>query len=296
MEKRNTLTDKILNKLPLNENEVIIAPIIGDGNCLYRFLAQFLTNDQNNHKIIREIIYQAALANKEHIKPFFLRDVSDNILAESKLDNYIDKIKNNGFYAGIIEISLAAIIFNYTIVVYSIEEEQNSAIKKESVNKDKNSDKIETDRKINNLPDENKCKDIINNNNIIYKHLSTIETNQKLNNNQDDIIVLLYDHNIYHYSLIVTDQTDTFNDNQILKNEGKNIINLEKIEVVRYVKEKSLPGIKLNIFEGEFAEDLNTTKFTKKKDLIHIMRIYIIIYYLKKKHSIMKQRKLTGIK
>ena len=265
MEKRNTLTDKILNKLPLNENEVIIAPIIGDGNCLYRSLAQFLTNDQNNHKIIKEIIHHAAPENKEQTKPFFPRDVSDNILAESKLDNYIDKIKNNGFYAGIIEISLAAIIFNYTIVVYSIEEEQNSAIKKESVNKDKNSDKIETDRKINNLPDENKCKDIINNNNIIYKHLSTIETNQKLNNNQDDIIVLLYDHNIYHYSLIVTDQTDTFNDNQILKNEGKNIINLEKIEVVRYVKEKSLPGIKLNIFEGEFAEDLNTTKFTKKK-------------------------------
>ena len=80
MKKKNTLMDKILNMLPLNEIEVIIAHIVWDGNCFYRSLSQFLTNDQNKHEIIGEIIYHAALENKEQIKPFFLGDVSDNIL------------------------------------------------------------------------------------------------------------------------------------------------------------------------------------------------------------------------
>ena len=66
--------------------------------------------------IIREIIYQVVLENKELIKPFLLSGMPDNILENSKLVNYLDKIKNDGFYDSIIEISLANIIFNYTII------------------------------------------------------------------------------------------------------------------------------------------------------------------------------------
>ena len=48
--------------------------------------------------------------------------LSDNILADEKLENYIEKIKNDKFYAGIIELSIAAKIFDRTIIVCSIEE------------------------------------------------------------------------------------------------------------------------------------------------------------------------------
>ena len=75
--------------------------------------------------IIREIIYKAALENKEQIKQFFYKDASVNKLAESNLDNYTDKNINDWYYVSIIEISLATLIFNYTIVVYYIEEFNN---------------------------------------------------------------------------------------------------------------------------------------------------------------------------
>ena len=54
-------------------DEVIIAPIIGDGNCFYKALCLFLTNEQSNHKIIREVIYKSAKEKKELLKLFFFQ-------------------------------------------------------------------------------------------------------------------------------------------------------------------------------------------------------------------------------
>ena len=120
--KKNIL-QSILEKKPLIPEDVIISPIEGDGNCFYRALSLYLTNDQSNYNIIREIIYEASKENKESLKPYFLSGLSDNILADEKLENYIEKIKNDKFYGGIILLSLAEKIFDRTIVVYSIEDE-----------------------------------------------------------------------------------------------------------------------------------------------------------------------------
>ena len=123
METSENIISKIVNKKPIKPNDVVVAPVNKDGNCFYRALSLFFTNSEGNHKIIRDIIYNVAIINKEFIKPFFLTGLEDDILADHKLENYIERIKNDGLYAGIIEISLATIIFNYTIIIYSVEEE-----------------------------------------------------------------------------------------------------------------------------------------------------------------------------
>ena len=123
MSEEKIILQSLLEKKPLNPEDVIISPIERDGNCFYRAWSLYLTNTQSNYNIIREIIYEAFKENKESLKPYFLSGLSDNILTDEKLENYIEKIKNAKFYAGIIELSLAAKIFDRTIVVYSIEDE-----------------------------------------------------------------------------------------------------------------------------------------------------------------------------
>ena len=128
---------KSWDKQLINQEEIIISPIIGDGNCFYRSISLYLINEQTNHKIIREIIYEAAKESKENLKPFFLTGISGDILADAKLENYIEKIKNESFYAGIIELSLASNIFHKTIIVYSNEEnnDYDESNKKENISK-----------------------------------------------------------------------------------------------------------------------------------------------------------------
>ena len=53
---------------------------------------------------------------------------------------------------------------------------------------------------------------------IIFKHLSTIEKLYEKYNNLDEIIVLLYDWNIMHFSLILTNFEE---------NNDKNDMNIE---------------------------------------------------------------------
>ena len=39
---------------------VKLKEVNGDGNCFYRVLARYYTDDQNNHNIFRQIIYESA--------------------------------------------------------------------------------------------------------------------------------------------------------------------------------------------------------------------------------------------
>ena len=66
---------------------------------------------------------------------------------------------------------------------------------------------------------------------IIYKHLSTIEKQNEKYNNLDEIIVLLYDRNIMHFSLILTnfDENNDKNDMNI-ESKPKKRLNIEDID------------------------------------------------------------------
>ena len=217
MTEQELLLHRIHDKQPINQEEIIISPITGDGNCFYRAISLYFTNEQTNHKIIREIIYEAAKEYKEDIKPFFLTGISDEILADAKLENYIEKIKNDSFYAGIIELSLAAKIFYKTIIVYSNEENNDY----DESNKKENFYKNESD-KMQNIKDNN-FKDSLGDSEtkidpIKYTHLTTIEKPNEKFESLEEIILLIYDPRIKHFSLVLTKDID-FNQKGNLKNK-----------------------------------------------------------------------------
>ena len=66
----NLKEDNFNDKKPINQEEIIISPIIGD-NCFCSSISLYLINEQSSHKIIREIIYEEAKECKENLKPFF---------------------------------------------------------------------------------------------------------------------------------------------------------------------------------------------------------------------------------
>ena len=121
----------IKNNKDIPKKYVQLKEVNGDGNCFYRVLARYYTDDQNNHNIFRQIIYESAKVNKEEFKLFFKDDESqiDEVLVNMKYDNYVEEIKRDGFYAGILELGLASIIFKLNISVYVITEQNTNVYK-----------------------------------------------------------------------------------------------------------------------------------------------------------------------
>jgi len=73
-------------------DSLILHYISKDGNCWYRALSKFLTNDENNYKEIRQIIYELTKNNKSSFINFFISPKKglDYIIANKKFDNYIE--------------------------------------------------------------------------------------------------------------------------------------------------------------------------------------------------------------
>ena len=97
-----------------------------DGNCWYRTLLNYFIGKQYNHKVFRRLIYEATKNNKENLLLFFLEDCqeTDDIIENMKIENYIEEIKKDKFYAGNIELAISSILFNFNISLYI---DENSA-------------------------------------------------------------------------------------------------------------------------------------------------------------------------
>ena len=63
-------------------------------------------------------MYQEAKNNKEELKPFFFEGTADDTLVNTKLENYIERIKEDCFYGGIIEIGIISNYYDLNISVY----------------------------------------------------------------------------------------------------------------------------------------------------------------------------------
>lgn len=278
MIEQDVLFQKPLNKEALDPTEVIISLVDRNGNYFYRALSLYLTNDQTHYKIIRKIIYQAAKESREFLKPFFLTDTSDDVLVKSKSDNYIEKMKKDSFYAGIIELSIATRIFEKTIIVYSKEEQSinQEIIKNEKILNTKYYLKIEGIKKCLN----EKVGDILKS--IIYNHLTTIEKPNERFDKLNNIIALLYDRNLRHFSLILTQKKDIPDIPEKIRNKNDKKIELFcEEDIIKYAKKihKNLGNLKIQ--NGSYSEDLNTKNLLAKKILVLIIKIYMPSYYLK---------------
>ena len=73
--KNKFLYHKVLKKEIIYKNEIIILNVIGDGNCYFRNLSLYFTNNENYHIFFRELLYIYINKNKEDIikeNPFHL--------------------------------------------------------------------------------------------------------------------------------------------------------------------------------------------------------------------------------
>ena len=116
----------IKNNSDIPKSNLELYEVKKDGNCFYRVLSLYLTQDQNNHDVIRKLIYQATKENKNNLFPFFLNNNSDSerdsIINNMKYENYIEQIKKDGFYAGNVEMGTASILLNLNISIYKLDE------------------------------------------------------------------------------------------------------------------------------------------------------------------------------
>jgi len=104
---------KIKEHKEIKKNLLEINEVERDGNCFYRTLSLFFTKDESHYSFFREQIYLAAKNNINELRDFFVEDKNDPILDNNKIEAYIEQIKENKFFAGVVEIYIAAKIFQF---------------------------------------------------------------------------------------------------------------------------------------------------------------------------------------
>lgn len=113
------------NKI-VEKDIIFIRKIEPDGNCYYRVLSYFLTKNQNYYNYFRNYIYNYLTCNKnlyEQEYPFII--YNDEI---NNFEIYINKIRQNGFFAGELEIMISSKILNINIIVFKYKEKYNGYI------------------------------------------------------------------------------------------------------------------------------------------------------------------------
>jgi len=66
---------------------------------LYRSFSYFLYGNENEHINLRKQVYEQAKILKNELKNFFLANIEDEILLNTRADNYLGKIKELDFMA-----------------------------------------------------------------------------------------------------------------------------------------------------------------------------------------------------
>ena len=123
----NTILSLIKVNANIPRNLIKVIEIKKDGTCSYRTLSLFFTGDENEYKI-QAINLWSSKNNKTLFTAFFLppEEGLDDIIVNRKYDNYIEEIKQDGFYAGNIELAITYILFNLNISVYRLLNDQDT--------------------------------------------------------------------------------------------------------------------------------------------------------------------------
>ena len=107
----------------LQNNEIILENVTGDGNCYYRTISHFLFGMQDYHDLIRIDLYNYINNKREELvknNPYV-----DYFGTLYHIDDYINLIKQNKFYAGDLEVTQSPHCFNINIAVYSFDSNTN---------------------------------------------------------------------------------------------------------------------------------------------------------------------------
>lgn len=96
--------------------------IIPDGNCAYRAISYYYQNNQEKYLIIRKLIYEWIKEYKDQfIVAFSPEENESDITTDDKFELYLKNIKKDGTWAGDVEFSAIAKMFNINIAIYYLQ-------------------------------------------------------------------------------------------------------------------------------------------------------------------------------
>ena len=109
-----------------------------DGNCLFRSFSDQLYHDNGaKHDIVRHDICEFLSSNKEEFAGFLLMNDDDEDILD--IDEYIEKMREDGEWGGNVEVVVASRVYKRNIVVFSFEY-ANGALSIVCEDKDKKED------------------------------------------------------------------------------------------------------------------------------------------------------------
>ena len=96
----------------------IINEMDSDGNCLFRSISDQLYHDNGSrHDIVRHDVCEHLSTNKEEFKHFLLLEDDDEDVLD--IDEYIEKMRQDGEWGGNVEIVVASRVYKRNIMVFS---------------------------------------------------------------------------------------------------------------------------------------------------------------------------------
>lgn len=122
-------TNLIQNKKDIPKVYLEFIPILKNGNCsyrTYRTISSFLFSDESHHKDLLEEIYENPKIQKNETKSFFIKDAPDEVIVNVKVDMCVEKIKEDKFHDGVIEISLFMKLSKKNVNIYKDNEENEN--------------------------------------------------------------------------------------------------------------------------------------------------------------------------
>lgn len=102
----------------LKNQGFILTKIQGDGNCMFRAIADLVVNNEDKHKHYRELAVQYISLKKEHFQSFLTTN-------EGSIQQYLDTMSKNAVWGGHIELLALSAALNRSIYVYNDKQECN---------------------------------------------------------------------------------------------------------------------------------------------------------------------------
>jgi OTU domain-containing protein 3 len=92
----------------------MIKDVAGDGNCLFRAIADQLENAPTKHEQYRAAIMKFVEENRDMFEPFVEDDVP--------FPDYVAKMKTNGNWGGNIEIQATSLLYSVNVIIHQLDQ------------------------------------------------------------------------------------------------------------------------------------------------------------------------------
>ena len=114
------LATEIKNRTGVS-TDIIVIPIAGDGNCLFRALSQAVTGSQDQHALIRSYVVNHMMDDsmRDHMQCLFQRNRNTGSVPLADYHNYLVEMQKPGTWGTDQEIVAAAHLLNCSILCLS---------------------------------------------------------------------------------------------------------------------------------------------------------------------------------